>query len=325
MLINSRDHLLVPFCRNPNAYFSIAIFGISLPQTLLFLHWLSTLLPMARSKEQFLCLGDEICFFDEEGNALSVEDPLETRACARRVGAPVLTEQQRQQQHDQTLPLEAIGTRIFRIEPQQSYSERRALEQFIGSQDERDSLYYEGSPDELIELSVLEAKAAKERAQNETERRRVHGNPVLYGEVVQLYNAHFKKYLTVTGKPCRSDASHLQVNLSNEVVGYFRIVPRYRIRVDGEPVRLGDTVALQCLRPEGFLNVGSRVLHSSAFNTDYYEVYTHTRIASWTFRCHRSARASHDPDTTKYINSAQYVRFYHKEMEAYLESPVLQR
>lgn len=34
--IKSRDHLLVPFCRNPNAYFSIAIFGISLLETLLF-------------------------------------------------------------------------------------------------------------------------------------------------------------------------------------------------------------------------------------------------------------------------------------------------
>ncbi|KAI9493708.1 hypothetical protein BDB00DRAFT_822221 [Zychaea mexicana] len=269
---------------------------------------------MSKNSDLLLCIGDEICLYDEEGNELIAEDPLETRACARRVSGL-----------DPTLKAESIGTRIFRVEPQQSYSEQRALEQFIGDEEERDALYYEGSPDELIELSVLEAKVTKERAQNETEKRRLHGTPVLYGEVIQLYNAHFKKYLTVTGQTCKSDVSHLQVNLSKDVVGYFRIVPRYRIRVDGEPVRLGDTVAIKCLRPEGFLNVGTKALHSGVFSADYYEVFTHSQISSWTLRCHRSSQSLTDTSNTKCINAGQYIRFYHKEMEGYLESSVLRR
>ncbi|KAI9318767.1 hypothetical protein BX666DRAFT_2026190 [Dichotomocladium elegans] len=269
---------------------------------------------MAKSSEQLLCIGDEICLYDENGNALVTEDPLDTRASVRC--SP---------EHHQILSSEAIATRVFTIEPQQSYSERRALEQYIGNEEERECLYYEGSPEELVELSVLEAKAAKERAQNETERYRLVGNPVLYGEVIQLYNDYFKKYLTVSGKTCKSDASRLQVNLSSDIIGYFRIVPRYRIRVDGEPVRLGDTIALQCLRPEGYLNVSSHVLHSAAFDVDYYEVYTHTRIASWTMKRHRSAQSAQEKTRTKYINSSHCVRFYHKEMEGYLEAPVIQR
>ncbi|KAI9249172.1 hypothetical protein BDA99DRAFT_575816 [Phascolomyces articulosus] len=271
---------------------------------------------MSKNSDQFLCIGDEICLYDEEGNELIAEDPLETRACARRAVSG---------NGDLTLKAESIGTRIFRVEPQQSYSEQRALEQFIGDEEERESLYYEGSPDELIELSVLESKVAKERAQNETERRRLHGTPVLYGEVIQLYNAHFKKYLTVTGQTCKADVSHLQVNLSKDVIGYFRIVPRYRIRVDGEPVRLGDTVAIKCLRPEGYLNVGTKALRSDVFNADYYEVFTHTQISSWTLKCHRSAQSLVNASNTKCINAGQYIRFYHKEMEGYLESSVLRR
>lgn len=265
---------------------------------------------MSVSNEAFLCIGDEIILYDEGGNVLISENPLETRACTRP-------------ETDQRLAVEALGTRIFRIEPQQSYTERRNLEQFLGGDQD---LYYEGSPDELIELSVLESKASKERSQNETERRRRHGKPVLYGEVIQLYNAHFQKYLAVTGRTCKSDVSRLQVNLSKDSVGYFKITPRYRIRVDGEPVRLGDTIAIQCLRPEGYLNVSSKTLRSDVFDMEYREVYTHTRIASWTLRRHCAANAVQDNNSrTKYINSSQYVRFYHKEMEAYLEAPVLKR
>lgn len=273
---------------------------------------------MARStSEQFLCIGDEITLHDEDGNVLVTEDPLETRAYARLVSSG--------NDHTHSSSSEALGARLFQVEPQLSYTERRALEHFLGDEKERENLYYEGSPDELVELSVLESRAAKERIQNDAEKRRLFGKPVIYGQVIQLYNAHFKKYLTVTGRTCESDTSHLQVDLSKDIVGYFKIIPRYRIRVDGEPVRLGDTVAIQCLRPEGFLNVGSHRLHSDVFNFDYYEIYTHTRISSWTLQAHRTAASRQVASPEKFINTGQYLRFYHKEMEAYLEAPMSRR
>ncbi|KAF7730560.1 hypothetical protein EC973_001941 [Apophysomyces ossiformis] len=263
---------------------------------------------MAKDGEQFLRIGDELYLYDEDGNVLVAENPLETRACARPTT-------------NNRISSEALGVFIFKVEPQQSHTEKRALELFLGDEEDADNLYREGTPDELQELKTLQANAAKECAQNETERRRLLGKPVLYGQVIQLYNSHFRKYLTVTGKTCNTDVSHLQVHLSNESIGYFKIMPRYRIRVDGEPVRLGDTVAIQCVRPEGYLNVSSKPLHSDVYSTDYYEVYSHTRISSWRMMLHCSSVADQDTRKTKYINSGQYVRFYHKEMEAYLESP----
>ncbi|KAL0092132.1 IP3 receptor [Phycomyces blakesleeanus] len=267
---------------------------------------------MAKSNEQFLRIGDDIFLFDEDSNVLVAENPLETRACAR----PTVSNH---------LSSESLGTCIFTIEPQQSHTETRALEMFLGDDEALDTLSSEGSPEELAELRQLQSKSRKERLQNDTEKRRLFGKPVLYGQVIQMYNSHFSKYLTVTGRTCKTDVSHLQVNLSKEIIGYFKIMPRYRIRVDGEPVRWGDTIAIQCVRPEGYLNVGTKPLHSDVHSTDYYEVYSHTRISSWTMKCHSSAAVNQDATKSKYINSAQLVRFYHKEMEAYLETPVLDR
>ncbi|KAG0179979.1 hypothetical protein DFQ29_001424 [Apophysomyces sp. BC1021] len=267
---------------------------------------------MAKDNEQFLRIGDELYLYDEDGNVLVAENPLETRACARPTT-------------NNRISSEALGVFIFKVEPQQSHTEKRALELFLGDEEDAENIYGEGTPDELLELKTLQANAAKECSQNETERRRLLGKPVLYGQVIQLYNSHFRKYLTVTGKTCNTDVSHLQVHLSEEIIGYFKIMPRYRIRVDGEPVRLGDTVAIQCVRPEGYLNVSTKPLHSDVYSTDYYEVYSHTRISSWRMMCHCSSVADQDTRKAKYINSGQYVRFYHKEMEAYLESPVQSR
>jgi hypothetical protein len=122
------------------------------------------------------------------------------------------------------------------------------------------------------------------------------------------------------------DVSHLQVNLATaSSVGYFRIMPRYRIRVDGEPVRLGDTVAIQCVRPDGYLNVDHEkpTIQLPFEHEAAYEVYSHTRISSWTMKLHSSTMTDQDTNRVKYTNSGQYVRFYHKEMESYLEAPVI--
>lgn len=259
--------------------------------------------------ESFLRLGDEIFFYDENENMLTAENPLDTRVCVRPQN------QSFQSSND------AMRSSIFRLEPQQSHSAQKELEGFIG-QDDIESLLCEATVEELEQLKSLEQKAAREVAQNETENRRLLGKPILYGQVIQLYNQHFKKYLTVSGKTGnqrfeRNTHHQLQVNLSNESVTYFKIMPRYRIRFVGDVIRIGETVALQCVRPEGYLNVDySRHLKQTSF-----EVYSHTRISSWNMKLHYSSTFDQDTKHVKYTNSGQYVRFYHKEMESYLEAP----
>ncbi|CAO0799740.1 unnamed protein product [Mucor circinelloides] len=258
-----------------------------------------------RQQESIFRLGDELFFYDQNHNMLTAENPLETRACVRPSQPSFLST------HD------AMGTSIFRLEPQQSHAAQKELESFVG-EDDIESLSCEASVEELEQLMVLQQKADKEIAQNQAEKRRLLGKPVVYGQVIQLFNQHFKKYLTVTGKTCYNEgAQHrLQVNLSSEFVGYFRIMPRYRIRFVGDVIRVGDTVALQCVRPEGYLNVD----YDSSGRSNY-EVYSHTRISSWTMRLHYSSTSDQDTKHVKYTNSGQYVRFYHKEMESYLEAP----
>lgn len=246
------------------------------------------------SSESVLRLGDELFFLDPHDHILVAKSPLETRACVQPSSRCV-----------------AIRTTIFKLEPQQSHISQKELEAFLGD-DDLDSLLCEATAEELTQLQLLQQRAAKEISQNETEKRRLLGKPVLYGQVIQLLNTHFKKYLTVTGK---TSAQHrLQVSLSS-VAGYFRIMPRYRIRFVGDTIRVGETVALQCVRPEGYLNVDETT----------YGVYSHTRISSWTMRLHYSSASDQDTKHIKYTNSGQYVRFYHKEMESYLEAPAIHR
>lgn len=267
-----------------------------------------------KRSESVLRFGDELFFYDQNNDVLVAENPLDTRACVRPKVTHFLSSEH------------ALSTCIFRVEPQQTHTARRELDLFIGDDRDFESICCEATPEELEELKSLQLKANKERAQNEAERRRLLGKPVLYGQVVQLFNKHFKKYLTVTGKTkAASNTNHhlLQVNLSAECVGYFRIMPRYRIRFVGDAINVSETVALQCVRPEGYLNVDYNTSSAirNQLHDNYYEVYSHTRISSWTMRLHYSSVSDQDTKTIKYTNSGQYVRFYHQEMESYLEAP----
>ncbi|KAI7903144.1 uncharacterized protein BX663DRAFT_507611 [Cokeromyces recurvatus] len=261
------------------------------------------------SSEPLLRLGDELFFFDENNNVLTAENPLQTNVCVRSNHPSFLSS------------TDALGASIFRIEPQQAHSAQKELKAFIGD-DDVESFTCEATIEELEQFKLLRQKATKEIAQNEAEKRRLLGKPILYGQVIQLYNRHFKKYLTVTGKTgYKNKQNRLQVNLSSEFVGYFRIMPRYRIRFVGDVIRIGETIALQCVRPEGYLNVDYTNNHNN--NSMSLEVYSHTRISSWTIRLHYSPASNHDTKHVKYTNSGQYVRFYHKEMESYLEASLL--
>lgn len=246
------------------------------------------------SGDTFLRLGDELFFLDHHGHILVAEQPLETHACVKS-----------------SLQCVAMRTAIFKLEPQQSHIAQKEFEIFVGD-DDLDSLLCESTTEELEQLQNLQQRATKEISQNQAEKRRLLGKPVVYGQVIQLLNTHFKKYLTVTGK---TSAQHrLQVSLSS-AAGYFRVMPRYRIRFVGDTVRIGDTVALQCIRPEGYLNVDETT----------YSVYSHTHISSWTMKLHYSSASDQDTKHIKYTNSGQYVRFYHKEMESYLEAPAIHK
>lgn len=269
----------------------------------------------SKRSESILRFGDEIFFYDQNNDILVAENPLETRACVRPTVNHFLSSE------------DAMGSSIFRIEPQQSHAAQRELDLFKGDDRDSENISFKATTEELEELNLLRSKTAKEISQNEAERRRLLGKPVLYGQVVQLFNQHFKKYLTVTGKTkVTSNTNHhlLQVNLSSDFIGYFRIMPRYRIRFVGDTIRVSKTVALQCVRPEGYLNVDYHPVNNNdcrRLHDNYYEVYSHTSISSWTMKLHYSSISDQDTKNIKYTNSGQYVRFYHKEMESYLEAP----
>lgn len=70
-------------------------------------------------------------------------------------------------------------------------------------------------------------------------------------------------------------------------------------------------------------------LHSEVYFANYYEVFTHTRMASWTIRLHSNATLTRraidgttSKDDTGMLKAGQFVRMYHKELEGYVECHV---
>lgn len=217
----------------------------------------------AQPVEQFLRIGDNIFLFDDDNRLLTSENPLQTRVLAKSTAGT------------DSFPREAVGCSIFRIEPQQNFVARKELLKSVSAisssladqanavsdDDYNDQSSATGhqpedlpsawlnamtssatTQEELQELNLLQTLATKEQAQNEAERRRLHGKPVLYGQTIRLYNAHFRKYVSVNStKSCELATGQLRVDLTREAGGYFRIMPRFKIRVEGEPIRLGDT------------------------------------------------------------------------------------
>ncbi|KAI8924374.1 hypothetical protein BC831DRAFT_465922 [Entophlyctis helioformis] len=90
------------------------------------------------------------------------------------------------------------------------------------------------------------------------------GKPVVYGMVLQLRNIYSSKVLCVNSKEtCSHESISMRVGADANVrkESLFRILPRYRIRAEGENVRIRDVVVLQSVKTDNYLNVG-RIFHS---------------------------------------------------------------
>jgi inositol 1,4,5-triphosphate receptor type 1 len=85
--------------------------------------------------------------------------------------------------------------------------------------------------------------AAAETKDNETEYKRRRGKPLVYGEIVQFRHRFTGKFLKVnTSETATLDHSNMRVNLDADASrdSSFRILPRYRIRSEGDTVGLMD-------------------------------------------------------------------------------------
>ncbi|KAJ3075203.1 hypothetical protein HDU98_008929 [Podochytrium sp. JEL0797] len=211
--------------------------------------------------DRFLQMGDELTLVSDHGGMMFADGQVKKRAYVLDNWAPRLASTGDQLKS------------VFRIEPQMAYREHKAYRQSI-KHDVDDDLFYQ----DVLELPCIpkdgtdadQVEAFKQAAileahSNEMDFARLRGTTVIYGSIIQLFNMHTKSYLSVNSKEtCYNEPTamplEMERNLKRECL--FRIMPKFRIRADGEPVRVGDVVVFKSLATEAHLNHAKFKFHN---------------------------------------------------------------
>lgn len=155
-----------------------------------------------------------------------------------------------------------LQTCVFEIQAHNKYKANRKLQSAIDRVKAKephlteDQILLEGGQ----ELHKLKALADAETADNELEQRRRRGDPVTYGQLLQLYHRHSDKYVRVSStSTSRMEPSNMRVEMEslNSKNAWFRIMPRYKVRAEGDYVRTNDQVVIESVKTEG------QYIHSS--------------------------------------------------------------
>ncbi|XP_025079753.1 inositol 1,4,5-trisphosphate receptor type 3-like [Pomacea canaliculata] len=160
--------------------------------------------------------------------------------------------------------------------------------------------------------------AESEKEDNEMEQKKNQGKKVLYGQIVQLRHLFTNKYIHIsTTKTSYREGNNMAVELHshNSKQAYFRIMPRYKVKAEGDTVQAEDHVVLESIKSQGqFLHVSRMQLGSQSVYSHSFEL--NLSVLQSGFTLYRKYKPSSD-DSLK-VKAGDPIRFFHKEMEAYL-------
>uniref|UniRef100_A0A1I8FE30 MIR domain-containing protein n=1 Tax=Macrostomum lignano TaxID=282301 RepID=A0A1I8FE30_9PLAT len=102
--------------------------------------------------------------------------------------------------------------------------------------------------------------AEAEAHDNDMEQARQRGKKVLYGQMIQLQHAFTGKYVHIsTQNTSPTESSNMQVTLNPDNAGaaQFKVMPRFKVKGEGDLVQIEDQVILESVKSPGqYLHVG---------------------------------------------------------------------
>jgi len=160
---------------------------------------------------------------------------------------------------------------------------------------------------ELDYIRHLEGMNQSESRENEAEYAHAIGKTVSFGDTIQLRHYKSGKYLTVSQAAAKLSNACIRVKLLEDGTegSWFKVMPRFKMRSEGESVYIGDQLILASRKFDMYLHVSSS---GDALDLDCSSTWGAWRTIPY-------APFVRPADAVGYLRAGDIVRFYHREAE----------
>eukprot|EP00941_MAST-03F_sp_MAST-3F-sp1_P002832 g2832.t1 len=196
---------------------------------------------------------------------------------------------------------------LLRIVPQLQYNAHEELYDFEEMVRERG---IKGGAVKRMRL-YKEESVRKEALYNDGELGRRQGEPVVYGDLVQLQHVLSGRYLQVEPQiPAIIETSCLSMQTSDapSKKSWFQLNPKYKVRTRGDPVEVSDFTVL--------MSVFQKCFGQHVHAHDSGEVNCSNDKTAWKVIRFQSFQAS--ADLNQLISVGSVVRLYHSQSQSFL-------